>query len=83
MKVIYVTTSITSFDFEEAIKEVNFKSNPSNQNFHHALIRAFASFYDVNVLSSANALNDINKKCEIEDYIPYSYLPYDRHSLLK
>ena len=24
MKVIYVTTSITSFDFEEAIKEVNF-----------------------------------------------------------
>ena len=83
MKVIYVTTSITSFDFEEAIKEVNFKSNPSNQNFHHALIRAFASFYDVSVLSSANALNDINKTTEIEDYIPYSYLPYDRHSLLK
>ena len=73
MRIIYVTTSITGYDFEKAVKEINFNSNPSNQNFHHALIRACASYMNVDVVSSANALLFFKKDTVSEDYIKYHY----------
>lgn len=82
MRIIYVTTSITSFDFEKAVKEINFNSNPSNQNFHHALIRACASYMNVDVLSSANAFLSLEKDVVSEDYIKYYYIKSRKNRFL-
>lgn len=82
MRIIYVTTSITGYDFENAVKDINFNSNPSNQNFHHALIRACASYMNVDVVSSANALLSFKKDTVSEDYIKYHYLKSSKNKFL-
>lgn len=82
MKIIYITTSTTNTEIELAIKNDCRRYNPSNQNFHHALIRAFACNYNVEVISSAKCF-DKNKNFEIEDYINYNFLKYSNYKFLK
>ncbi len=56
MHVIYFTSSTSIKDFEAKIKVSVL--NPSNQNFHHALIKACSVSFETIVISSAVPIND-------------------------
>ena len=51
MTLIYLTNSMLCEDFDELNKNALIKANPSNQNFHNRLIRAFAKHHQVIAIS--------------------------------
>ncbi|MCH5180025.1 MAG: glycosyltransferase [Erysipelotrichales bacterium] len=81
MKIIYLTTASTNNDYETIINSCFDISNPSNQNFHNALIRAFGCFHDVEVVSSSlinsEKLTDptLKRSKSYENHICFNYLP--------
>ncbi len=87
MRFIYLTNSITSDDYKTLLASSIHYSNPSNQNFHHALITAFASNYHVEVISSSYICNDFLLNSEekhtfaYENYVKYNYLPVYKNKL--
>lgn len=81
MKIAYLTTSTTNIEIKNILQNDLLSFNPSNQNFHHSLIRAFASNYKVEVVTTTK--HSENKTIEYEDYIPYHYVTYKHTHLLK
>lgn len=83
MNILYFTTSSTSEDYETLINNSFTLANPSNQNFHHALIRAFACFNNLEVISlsqiNSNYLHDdsLKRSSSIEEHIKYHYVPQE------
>ena len=89
MKIIYITTSMTSDDFNHLLKICHTAPNPSNQNFHHNLIKAFACYFDITVVSSTpinkSILFDkhINLSDAYEDHINYQYLSFNNSKIFR
>lgn len=89
MKIIYLTTASTNNDYETIINNCFDISNPSNQNFHNALIRAFGCFHNVEVVSSSliNSEKLINPSLRHskahENHICFNYLPIQNGRLKK
>lgn len=81
MKIIYLTTSTTNSEIKNILQNGLTSFNPSNQNFHHSLIRAFASNYNLEVLTTTP--HSENKKIEYEDYISYHYVTSKKSRYLK
>ena len=89
MKIIYITTSLEANDYIEFDKLWTVSLNPSNQNFHNKMIRAFALKNDVEVIS----IRPFSKaKCNIRvlkaetkkvDNITYHYLKINRHKFFR
>jgi hypothetical protein len=50
MKIIYFTTAMVQEDFDRLAARTKSAPNPSNQNFHHKLIKALALFNEVEVI---------------------------------
>jgi len=50
MKIIYFTTAMLPDDFDRLASKTRNAPNPSNQNFHHKLIKALALYNDVEVI---------------------------------
>lgn len=89
MKIIYLTTASTNLDYETIINNCFDIPNPSNQNFHNALIRAFACFHDVEVISTSLINSEKLIKPELkhsqsyENHIRFNYLPIKNGKLKK
>jgi len=81
MKIVYLTTSTTNVEIKKILDNNLLAFNPSNQNFHHSLIRAFASNFNLEVLSTTR--HSENKLVEYEDFIPYHYVTCKNSHLLK
>ena len=88
MKIIYLTNSMLPEDFDDLNASVKHKANPSNQNFHHRLIRAFAISYPVTVISyrPLAAYNDppfLPYEWKKKNKIYYHYLPIHNKKFVK
>jgi len=88
MKIIYLTNSMLPEDFDQLNEHVNRKANPSNQNFHHRLIRAFAVNYSVSVICyrPLAAYNDpayLPYEWKKKSKIYYHYLPIHNKKFIK
>ncbi len=81
MKIIYLTTSTTNVEIKNILQNKLISFNPSNQNFHHSLIRAFASNFNLEVVTTTP--HSENKLVEYEDYIPYHHITYKHSHLFK
>ncbi len=87
MKIIYLTTSSTNIDYETILKNCLERPNPSNQNFHNALIHAFACHFNVEVFSTSlinsNKLldNSLKHTTSFENHICYNYLSIHENKL--
>ncbi|MFA5235328.1 MAG: glycosyltransferase [Bacilli bacterium] len=46
MKIIYLTTALTTPDFASLNQRLRLKANPSNQNFHHRLLLSFSQHHE-------------------------------------
>lgn len=81
MKLIYLTTASTNVDYETIINYCFETPNPSNQNFHNALIRAFACFHNIEVVSTSLINSEkltkenVKRSEAYENHIHYNYLP--------
>ncbi len=89
MKIIYITTSLEENDYIEFNKLWVVSLNPSNQNFHNKMIRAFGLNNHVDVIS----IRPFSKaKCEIKELkaskkevgnITYHYLKIQRNKVFR
>ena len=75
-------------DFDELNVRFHQKANPSNQNFHHRLIRALALNYSVNVVSYRPLVNYRNPQFLPYEWkkkgsINYHYLPIHNKKYVK
>jgi len=50
MKIIYFTTAMLPEDFDRLASKTKNAPNPSNQNFHHKLIKSLALYNDIEVI---------------------------------
>jgi len=80
MKIIYLTNSMISEDFDALNETVSVKANPSNQNFHARLIKAFSLHHAVIALSyrplaNYNDPNFLPYEWKKDQKITYHYLP--------
>lgn len=88
MKIIYLTNSMLPEDFDDLNETVKHKANPSNQNFHHRLIRALAINYPVSVISyrPLAAYKDpafLPYEWKKKNKIYYHYLPIHNKKFVK
>lgn len=89
MKIIYLTTASTNTDYENIISNCFDIPNPSNQNFHNALIRAFACFHETEVISSSLINSDklikpeLKRSMSYENHIRFNYLPIKNGKIKK
>ncbi len=75
-------------DFDELNAKVKIKANPSNQNFHRRLIRAFGTEYQVSVISyrALVAYNEpafLPHEWKRQQKITYHYLPVYNRKYIK
>lgn len=74
MKIYYLTTSLTSDQFESLLKNVKVSPNPSNQNFHHALITSIAHYELIEVVTTTPLNSEMLNIEEIKENDAYENL---------
>lgn len=89
MKIIYLTSSMATTDFDNLTLKLDYKPNPSNQNFHHSLIKALSMYNNVDVLSALPIPRKATKRLffkikeNTENDAKYTYLPFINITYMK
>ena len=81
MKIIYLSNTLLEEDYETLKREVNYRINPSNQNFHYRFINALAFHTEIHayslkpILQKGEKVSFFSKTCENNPNIHVNYLP--------
>ncbi|MCX5775731.1 MAG: glycosyltransferase [Firmicutes bacterium] len=89
MKILYFATTMVQEDFDRLAAKSKSAPNPSNQNFHHKLIKALALYNDVEVIVNRpinyhfEQMRRFSYETKKEGNIRYHYVSFINERFLK